>query len=80
MDNIDPLIDEPFGFRETRDGLALISFRGKLVTTLAGKAAERFLNKAHAASPRDQQLLMAKATGHFKHGNERAGKQAAKKT
>jgi hypothetical protein len=79
MKNKDPLIDEPFDFRETRDGLALISFRGKLVTTLAGKEATRFLNKAHGASPGEQQLLMAKATGHFKHGNERSGKLAAKK-
>jgi len=78
MKNKDTLSDAPFDFRETGDGRALISWHGRLVTTLAGKDAQRFLGKASSVSPREQQLLMAKATGHFKHGTERSVKLAAK--
>jgi hypothetical protein len=41
-----------------------------MVTTLAGKEAERFLAKI-AADPGAAQMVMAKATGNFKRGNER---------
>ena len=38
----------------------------------------RFLNKVEGADDRDAQLAMAKATGNFKRGNERAvGKWAS---
>ena len=40
-------------------------------TTLAGKIAERFLEVAPTEDEQGQQLLMAKATGNFKRGNER---------
>ena len=69
----DPLAAAPFSFRETR-GRVLIAFRGKTVTTLAGAAAARFMDRVAGATPRDAQLVMAKATGHFKRGNERSGK------
>jgi hypothetical protein len=68
--------DEPFAFRATKDGRVRISSRGRVVTTLAGAAAERFLARAHAAGGDEEALqqLMARATGHFKHGNERRGR------
>ena len=69
------LDDEPFEYRATKDGRVRIAFRGRLVTTLAGPAAERFLARAQAAGAEEEALqqLMARATGHFKHGNERRG-------
>ena len=69
------LDDEPFEYRATKDGRVRIAFRGRVVTTLAGAAAERFLARAQAAGAEDEALqqLMARATGHFKHGNERPG-------
>ena len=72
------LDDEPFDFRQTKGGLAQISCRGKVVTTLAGREADKFLAKANGLESRDLQLLMAKATGHFKHGTERVAKNRAK--
>ena len=69
------LDDEPFEYRATKDGRVRIAFRGRLVTTLAGPAAERFLARAQATGAEAEALqqLMARATGHFKHGNERRG-------
>ncbi|MEP4485125.1 hypothetical protein [Marinobacter alexandrii] len=70
-----PLDEERFTFQETKDGLVQIAFHGKTVTRLSGKLAHRFLNKIATCDPRERQLLMAKATGHFKHGNERSAKR-----
>ena len=47
-----------------------ISFHGTHVTTLAGRAAADFVRKVAGADPMQAQLLMARATGNFKHGNE----------
>ena len=71
--SLDELIaDEPFSYFATRKGLVYISYRGKRVTTLGGRDAARFLNKAEGMDRAGLQLAMAKATGHFKHGTERA--------
>ncbi len=75
MSTSDPLSEERFTFRHTKQGVVQISFEGRVVTTLAGKTALRFLNRVESCSPRDQQLAMAKATGHFKHGNEKPVQQ-----
>jgi hypothetical protein len=63
------LQDEPFSFRAQKDGTVRIAFHGTVVTTLAGKEAARFLARVDA-DPGAAQLLMAKATGNFKRGNE----------
>jgi hypothetical protein len=65
------LDDEPFDFRATKSGAVLISWHGRTVTTLKGKAAATFLAKVADLGTQEAQLLMAKATGHFKHGTER---------
>lgn len=70
----DTLQQKPFSYTETRDGRVSISFHGKQVTTLAGKEAARFMMKAEDLDSHGQQLLMAKATGNFKRGNERDAK------
>lgn len=70
----DPLQDEPFAYSETKDGKVFILCEGRTVTTLKDKDAQRFLTRARNASPREGQLLMAKATKNFKRGNERLGK------
>jgi hypothetical protein len=46
------------------------------VTILRGKSAERFMARASAADPAGAQQLMARATGHFKRGNERQTKKS----
>lgn len=62
---------EVFSFRQTKDGQVMISWEGRWVVTLKGQEAQRFLRRAERASEADLQLLMAKATGNFKRGNER---------
>ena len=41
------------------------------MTTLAGGEAQRFLARASSADAQSEQQLLARATGNFKHGNER---------
>jgi hypothetical protein len=62
---------DSFSFRAHKDGTVRIAHRGKVVTTLAGKEAARFLARVDGADRDQAQLVMAKATGNFKRGNER---------
>ena len=66
-----PLEDEPFSFVATKSQRVMIYARGKPAKTLKGQEARRFLDRVRMASPRQAQLLMARATGQFKFGNER---------
>jgi len=60
-----------FTWASTKDGRVRISWRGKVVTTLAAGPAARFLKQVEGADEEAEQLLMARATGNFKRGNER---------
>jgi hypothetical protein len=60
-----------FAWRATKDGRVRISWRGRLVTTLAGAPAARFLREVDGADEEAEQLLLARVTGNFKRGNER---------
>lgn len=71
IDRRGKLEGEPFRYRAVKDGRVMIYFEGRLIKTLAGKPAERLLLEMVDREPSEQQLLLAKATGHFKHGNER---------
>ena len=62
---------EPFAYRVTKDGVVFIAWHGKTVTTLKGKQADAFLAKIAGLDDHAAQLVMARATGHFRHGNER---------
>jgi hypothetical protein len=72
--NHDPLAGEPFSFFARADGSIVIRYREAPVTVLRGKSAERFVTRISAADKPGAQQLMARATGNFKRGNERAGK------
>ncbi|MGH3014596.1 MAG: hypothetical protein ACRDNR_12975 [Gaiellaceae bacterium] len=60
-----------FGWQATKDGRIRITWRGRVVTTLAGAAAARFVHQAEGADEDAVQALLARATGNFKRGNER---------
>lgn len=62
--------DTAFSFRSSRDGKVFISWRGRVVTTLAGDTARRFLAGVEHETAAEAQLRMARATGNFKRGNE----------
>lgn len=74
------LDEEPFAYQLAKSGTVLIAYEGKTVVTLKGKEAERLSGKLSAAAGdvKQEQLLLAKATGNFKRGNERIGKSKGK--
>ncbi len=65
------LKEQPFTFRQRKDGTVAIFWNGRPATVLAGKLAENFLVAAPECSPHELQLLLARATGNFKRGNEK---------
>jgi hypothetical protein len=65
-----------FAYRTSKDGKVFITWGGKPIMTLKGAAAGRFAARMEQSSEAEQRLHMAKLTGNFKHGNERAAKGA----
>ncbi len=68
----DPLADEPFSYVARSDGTIVVRYHEAPVTLLRGKAAERFATRMSGADGPAAQQLMARVTGNFKRGNERA--------
>lgn len=60
-----------FRYQLTKNEKVFIYYENKMVTTLKGKQALKFLKKVEGKPMKAQQLAMAKATGNFKRGNER---------
>ncbi|WP_100444354.1 hypothetical protein [Glycomyces xiaoerkulensis] len=60
-----------FAYRERGDGAVVITHRGRHATVLRGARAAKFLDEVAAG---DDQQVMARWTGAYKHGNERAAK------
>lgn len=66
------LADEsPFSFESTKDGKLLIYYQRRLVMTVGSAEAAKLRGKLETASDYEAQLILAKVTGNFKHGNER---------
>jgi hypothetical protein len=65
------LKEQPFTFRQRGDGSVAIFWKRRRVTVLTGKLAENFLAAAPECTGQELQLLMAKASGNFKRGNEK---------
>jgi hypothetical protein len=66
---------QQFTHRITKDGRVLVAFHGRHVVTVAGTAAARLTAQLRDADADADavQLLLARATGNFKRGNERRG-------
>jgi hypothetical protein len=60
-----------FHFERRPGGTVLISRRGRRVTVLRGARADRFAAEAAGGDP---QLVMARWTGDYRRGNERAAR------
>lgn len=71
IDKRNLLDEEVFTYRVNQENKVFIAWHGKQVTVLKGKDAQKFLSRIRGLDPKGAQLMMAKATGHFKHGNER---------
>ena len=62
----------PDGFAYTVTGAeVVITHHGRRATMLRGAAAARFLGEVEQGDPQE---LMARVTGNYKRGNERAAK------
>ncbi len=64
-------MNEQFSYRATKDGRVLISWEGRVVTTLKGAPAQQFLARTSSADADGCQLEMARVTKNFKRGDER---------
>ena len=64
------LQEEPFSYREGGEGKVFISWRGRQVMILKGDKARAFLARVRETDGPGRQLVMARATGNFKRGNE----------
>lgn len=73
IDKRNRLDDEVFTFSETKEGRVMLYWQNKHIKTLAGPEAQKFLKRMAGLEGKEAQLVMAKATGNFKHGNERSG-------
>lgn len=68
----------PTGFEFTvRGDDVVISHHGRTATVLRGSRARDFLEQAEHGDP---QLLMARITGNYRRGNERAAAQHPRNT
>jgi hypothetical protein len=71
IDKRGELEKEPFSYRATKDGLVFLEFHRATVKTIAGENAKKFLKRADSLDGLEIQLVLAKLTGNFKHGNEK---------
>lgn len=66
---------DPFDHHVTKDGRVRVARGGRVVVTVAGRSAERLVTALDRAEERgdegEVQLLLARATGNYRRGNER---------
>ncbi|WP_369238464.1 hypothetical protein AB5J56_34245 [Streptomyces sp. R21] len=60
-----------FTYEQHTDGTVTITHRGRAAGTLRGPRATQFLAEVETSDP---QLVMARWTGNYKHGNERTAR------
>ena len=71
VDKRNRLDEEPFSYNVSKDNKVFICWCGKQVTILKEKESNKFLARIKNADLKESQLIMAKVTGNFKHGNEK---------
>ncbi|MER5221228.1 hypothetical protein [Streptomyces flaveus] len=60
-----------FSYEHQGNGSVTITHNGRPATTLRGPRADEFLTEVESGDP---QLVMARWTGNYKHGNERTAR------
>lgn len=79
IDKRNKLKEEPFNYQITKKGTVIIFYKGKQIKIAKdGKAAQLIEKLNEAENKMEVQLLLAKITGNFKHGNEKNGKSKGK--
>jgi hypothetical protein len=74
VDKRNKLDDEPFSYSVSKDKKVFICWHDKIVAILKEKDRDKFLARIENADTKEAQLIMAKVTGNFKHGNEKQNK------
>ena len=67
--------DLGFTYRLSKSGMVHISRFGTEITVLRGDVALAFIEDTNGATLLEEQQLMARVTGNYKHGNERLAAQ-----
>ena len=67
----DALAADPFDWQVTKSGTVLVFRRGRQIVTVGGKAGAKLAAQLELVDERAAQQLLARATGNYKHGNER---------
>lgn len=72
IDKNNRLDEEVFNYRISKNQTVFITYEGKEVKAVKGKAAGKLIAQIQQAeSDKEIQLALAKITGNFKRGNER---------
>lgn len=66
------LLADPFDYRVTKQGAVIVSRGGRPVMTAGGGDAARLIVALQRADDAQAQHLLARATGNYRRGNERA--------
>ena len=63
--------EKPFAYKFTKDGKCFIYWNNKQIMIVDKEKANKLRIKMDSLDEYGKQLILAKTTGHFKHGNER---------
>jgi len=68
------LSERPFSYKITANGKIIIYYNSRQIMIVTGSNSVKLQSKLLDKSDRQVQLILAKITGNFKHGNERSNK------
>lgn len=73
IDKRNKLDEKPFSYNITKKGTVIIYHHKKQIKMVKNKEADKLIAKIKEAKDNEKeiQLLLAKITGNFKHGNEK---------
>ncbi|MCM1988217.1 hypothetical protein [Oceanirhabdus seepicola] len=71
IDKRDRLKEKPFSYKITKGNKTFIYFENRRIKILNEKETKNFTSKINGKDDFQIQLVLAKITGNFKHGNER---------
>ena len=68
------LSEQPFSYKITNSEKIIICYNNKQIMIVKDNEAVKLQSKVFNKSEKQVQLILAKITGNFKHGNERSNK------
>ncbi|MDQ3399000.1 MAG: hypothetical protein M3511_14770 [Deinococcota bacterium] len=66
---------EAFAYTLHKDDVVRVFWEGRCILTLGGARGRKCAADLSAANSEEVQALLARVTGNFKRGNERAGRR-----